>query len=145
MAWEFPTYRGSLPHDLVHLVVETGFGLRGALWGRIDAGADPAQIHGEAQRGPGGEDRRELLIAEGLATVRWYDPALDDEALCRDVAESCAAFGVEAPENVSPERVAGVRAALCHLRARWSGPGRRTLTLAFGADDPEGWLVALLG
>jgi hypothetical protein len=152
VSWCFPTYGGRLPHDAVHLVVETVFGLRRGFWGLVDAGADPARINEEASRTRDGDrfrgfgdDRRELLVAEALAAVHWYDPAIDDADLCLDVAERCAAFGVEPPSSVTPGRVAGARAALGHLRARWGGSSRReVLTLSFGADDPEGWLADIL-
>src|SRR5262245_15116764 len=40
VSWAFPSYGGALPHDLVHLVVESAFGLSQGFWGRVDAGAD---------------------------------------------------------------------------------------------------------
>ena len=48
--WAFPSYGDSLPHDLIHLVVEAAFGLAQGFWGRVDAGADPAAITADANR-----------------------------------------------------------------------------------------------
>jgi hypothetical protein len=49
-SWVFPSYGTLLPHDLVHLVVESAFGLRRGFWGLVDGGADPARINEEANR-----------------------------------------------------------------------------------------------
>ncbi|APR83668.1 Hypothetical protein A7982_09017 [Minicystis rosea] len=152
IAWRFPTYGGTLPHDLVHLVVESGFGLCHAFWGRVDAGLDPAAIneaahrHGGADRYRGfGEDQHELLFAEGLAAVCWTDPDLHDLALCDAIVESCAGFGITDPPRVTPDRVAMVRAAVVHLRARWRRCTLpRSLSVSFWADDPEAGLAPLL-
>ncbi len=37
--WKFPAYGDGLPHDLVHLVVESGLEMRDGFWGLIDRGA----------------------------------------------------------------------------------------------------------
>ena len=43
VSWVFPTYGDMVPHDLVHVVVESAFGLKNGFWGRVDAGVDPAR------------------------------------------------------------------------------------------------------
>ncbi len=150
VSWRLSTGGARLPHDLVHLVIESGFGLSRGLWGLVDAGADPARINEEASRARGpdrhrgfGEDRRELLMAEGLCAVCWHDPALDDADLCDAAIESCAAFGVEAPRTLTPARVAAVRAAIQQLRARF----RRdhvSVSFSFDSKDPESLLAEVL-
>ena len=151
LSWRFPTYGGTVPHDLIHLVVEAGFGLREAFWGLVDAGADPAHINAAAARlerdrfSGFGENRRELLMAEGLAAVHWFDTAIEDADLCDVIAERCASFEVEAPTTTNPERVAAVRAAITVVRARWRrcAPNGQ-LALGFCVDDPEATLDEVL-
>jgi hypothetical protein len=147
VSWRFPTYHGTLPHDLVHLVVEAGFGLRRGFWGLVDGGADPAHVNEMAARSRDGfrgfgDDRSELLMAEGLAATHWFDPALDDAALCDAIAEGCALFHVAPPASTTPARAGAVRVALAAVRARWRrlGPGE-ALCLTFHADDPEATLA----
>src|SRR5262245_15511481 len=78
--WVFPTFGDMVPHDLVHLVVESAFGVRRGFWGRVDAGVDPGRVNAQANRAGGrdkyagfGEDLRELYLAEGLAGAPWFD------------------------------------------------------------------------
>ena len=40
-SWTFPSYGVMLPHDLVHLLVEVGFGIQDGFWGRVAAGSLP--------------------------------------------------------------------------------------------------------
>lgn len=77
--WAFPSYGPALPHDLVHLLVETGTGLRRALWGCIADGAALTQINAHADR-VGGKtdyvgllagDPTQLVQAEALAALPW--------------------------------------------------------------------------
>ena len=123
VSWAFPTYGDELPHDLVHLVVESVFGLRQGFWGRVDAGADPGRISDEANRRGGkdkysafGPDQRELMLAEVLAAAPWNDPNI------RAALEAAATrAGVELkvdPEDPRPEEV---RARLDDLRVSWAG------------------------
>jgi hypothetical protein len=139
-SWCFPTYGGNVPHDLVHMLVESGFGLRGGFWARVDAGADPHRVNETAMQrrdrfagfGARGE---ELLAAEGLTAVSWFDTALDDHDMCMVIRDSCARFGTDAPQTVTPERVAAVREALRRVRAAWLRD--HELTLSFCTDAPE--------
>ena len=39
--WVFPTFGDAPPHDMIHLVVESAFGVTQGFWGRVDAGIDP--------------------------------------------------------------------------------------------------------
>jgi hypothetical protein len=144
-SWVFPSYGAGLPHDLVHLVVESAFGLRRGFWGRVDAGVDPARINDEANRRGGGdkyrgfgEDRRELLLAEALAAGPWSDPETTDEALLEAIQRSAAIMDVVLPESVTPARIAAARAPLRRLAERWRAfDGKGTLVLRFRPDDPE--------
>src|SRR5262245_13460872 len=126
VSWVFPTYGDELPHDLVHLVVEAAFDVRQGFWGRVDEGVDPARVNDEANRAGGGnnyrgfgEDKRDLLLAEGLAAARWLGAEHSDEGRREGIAEMCGKIGVEIPQTVTLERMAEVRASLRRLREEW--------------------------
>jgi hypothetical protein len=125
VGWSFPTYGDGLPHDLVHLVVESAFGLSGAFWGRVDEGADPRIINAEANRRGGpdkyaafGPDGSILLLAEALAAAPWIAVPAAGE-LESHVRAAHARFGVEygAPQG----RIDETRAVLAWLGAQWRG------------------------
>jgi hypothetical protein len=76
VSWEFATYGDNVPHDLVHLVVESAFGLWRGFWGLVDSGIDPVRVNAMANRKGGadkyaafGPDQREILLAEALAAA----------------------------------------------------------------------------
>lgn len=144
VSWVFTSYGEELPHDLVHLVVESAFGVAAGFWGRVDAGADPGAITREANRKGGrdkyaayGPDQTELQLAESLANVRWLAGAATAEALVQQAIDACKAAAVEPPPALSPERAAQVRARLAGLTHEWrSLRPKGTLALRFDADDP---------
>jgi hypothetical protein len=126
VSWSFPTYGDGLPHDLVHLVVEAAFGLQAGFWGRVDEGADPRIINAEANRVGGarkyaafGNDQRELCLAEALAGAPWWIVDESDEAVREAIRRNCARSGVSPPEDMTDERIQGVRAELARLAQRW--------------------------
>jgi hypothetical protein len=151
VSWVFPTYGDGLPHDLVHLVVESAFGLRKGFWGRVDAGADPARINDEANRMGGadkyrgfGDDRREILLAEALAAGPWFDAEIADEGVGAEIAEGAKRFGVEVDRPIGAARVGEVRALLGRLREAWRAiEGKGTIELRFDAEDPERGFAAM--
>jgi hypothetical protein len=121
-SWVFPTYGDALPHDLVHLVVESAFGLRQGFWGRVDGGADPALVNAEANRMGGkdkyaayGDDRRLLLLAEALANASWSE---DAERILEQLQQAYADAEVPA-DALSRERVEEVKSELAALGRRW--------------------------
>jgi hypothetical protein len=123
-SWVFPTYGDALPHDLVHLVVESAFGLTRGFWGRVDEGADPAAISAEANRRGGknkyaafGPDQRELLLAEALANASW---SADSGPLLEQLRQACADAG-ESAAAPTRELALRVQSALASLAARWRG------------------------
>lgn len=150
-SWAFPTYGDGLPHDLMHLVVETGFGLRDGFWARVDAGVDVARINAAANRlgGAGkyrgfGEELHGLLVAEGLAGGPWSMTALDDAELRDILASQCERMGVALPETVRLERIARIRTVQHALRARWQRLlPQGTLVLHVTPGDPEASFSAL--
>lgn len=155
VAWSMPSYKGALPHDAVHLIVESAFELRRGLWGRVAAGADPdavnrevraARVAGRAARGFGA-DLDELLSAEALSAVHWYDPDLG-EARLRDVAARCLELGAPLPDGLSLARCEEVVRVARAVRARFRASEGRGLALRFVPEAPgQGFraLVAELG
>lgn len=143
-SWAFPSYGAGLPHDLVHLVVESAFGLRRGFWGRVDAGVDPGRIAEEANRRGGvdkyagfGEDRGELVLAEALAGGPWSDPLTPDHAMLEAIQRSAAIMGVALPEGITPARIAWARAPILRLAERWrTFETKGTLVVRFRPDDP---------
>jgi hypothetical protein len=138
VSWPFPTYGEGLPHDLVHLVVESAFGVSGGFWGRVDGGADPKRVNDEANRRGGrdkyaafGPDLSELYLAEALAAVPWYD--------ADQVVEAVRATGAAAAPGVAlPDHVREVRTVLSRLVVRWrSLKPKGALNLAFRTDHPR--------
>lgn len=112
--WTCPTYGGTIPHDLVHLVVETVFDLDGGLWGTLASGSDMAGVRARA----GTPEGAELLTAEALAIVNWYDAALDGAQRCEAVLEACADLRAAPPPTLSPARAERATALLKPLKAR---------------------------
>lgn len=137
--WVFPTYGDRLPHDLVHLVVETAFGLTRGFWGRVDEGVDPGRITLEANQMGGkdkysgfGDDQRELALAEALAATNWSRSDRLDH-----LREQCEIVKVDIPETGSEERAEETRVALASLESRWRTLlPKGSLNLVFHCDDP---------
>jgi hypothetical protein len=137
--WSFPTYGDELPHDLVHLLVETVFEVKQGFWGRVARGVDPARMNAVANRQGGkdkyagfGDEISELYLAEALANARWADAQATDEDRRDDVARECAKAGIEVPASVTLARIARARAELGGLRERWRSIVRKgALELSF--------------
>jgi hypothetical protein len=124
VSWSFPSYRDGLPHDLVHLAVESCCGLRSGFWGRVDAGADPAAINAEANRVGGtgkyaafGEPA-ELYVAEALANAGWLRNGVTDDEIRQAVGAECGRAEV-APPELSNSTIEEIRATLGALASRW--------------------------
>jgi hypothetical protein len=141
--WVMTSYGDDLPHDLVHLVVESAFGLRQGFWGRVNGGADPGAISREANRKGGrdkyaayGADQAELQLAEALANARWLDDA-PVATLAEQAAAQCRQLGVAAPSEVSVRHAEQLRAVLQYLTARWRGlRPKGAIVVAFDPSDP---------
>lgn len=125
VAWSCPTYGGTIPHDLVHVVVESAFRLERGLWGSILGGLD---MQGVRERGRSA-DGAELLTAEALATVNWYDAALDGAQRCEAVLEACEALRALPPAGLDRPTCERTTAILKRLKA-WC----RALAAAGGAS-----------
>lgn len=142
--WAFPTYGDAPPHDLVHLVVESAFGLSSGFWGRVDRGADPRAINDEANRRGGankyaafGEDRRELDLAEAFAAASWWLPDTSDEAFRDELNEAGRRHGATG-DVATTETAARVRSTLSALAARWGGLAPKgALEVSFDSSSPR--------
>ena len=151
-SWSSPTYGDALPHDLIHLVVESAFGLSRGFWGRVDEGVDPKIVNDQANRKGGadkyaayGSDRAELDLAEALATADWSSDTVEV-----GLGEACARMRAAAPPPVTAEQVREMRSVLGALGARWRAlrlHPRGALDLTFDRTAPrrsfEGLLAAL--
>jgi len=146
VSWVFPTYGDALPHDLVHLVVETVFSLSRGFWGRVDDGADPGRISQEANRKGGsdkyaafGPDQSDLQLAEVLAAAPWFS-----EDVVQEIRQACAANSLMPPE-VNQDRIREVRESFGLLQARWaSSLPKGSLSLTFDAASPRAGLSILV-
>ena len=135
-SWTFPSYGVMLPHDLVHLLVEVGFGIQDGFWGRVAAGLDPAKINAEAEARGGkdkyagfGADRSGLLLAEGSAGLPWSSPDLDDAALYVTLGENLRRMATPTPP-FEPARFAATRRALDAAHLQWAALNVRGGTLS---------------
>lgn len=126
VSWSFPSYGDGLPHDLVHLVVESAFGIRDGFWGRVEAGVDPERVNAEAnQRGGAdkykgfGRDLKHLFLAEALAGVRWGSGDETDADKVEAVRKAFRELDLEIPGDASLVRVREVIDTLFRLRKQW--------------------------
>jgi hypothetical protein len=118
-SWEFPSYGDELPHDLVHLVVESRFGVRG-VWASVAAGADLAAINRASSRGDKAgyqELGDQALLAEALANAPWT--RLDEAPDAAAVRTRMIAMYPELPDAVTEPAIEHVRAELVGMRERW--------------------------
>lgn len=145
-SWTCPTYGGSLPHDLVHVMVEAGFELRRGLWGLVEGGLDPALANQRVRDGMSqstssrfAPEQTELLQSEALCLMHWYDPDPTGEARCEQIAAACAELRVSRPAALTPERANRVCVLARALRRRWRALGDRPrLSLDFSPEDATG-------
>jgi hypothetical protein len=127
VSWAFPNFGEGLPHDLVHLVVETHFKVRHGFWGRVADGIDPARVNAEASRLGGakdkyagfGADQRELLLAEALAGMAWGVAGISDDDRLQLARDAAAKMGIDLPADVTAGALAEVLVRLRELGAKW--------------------------
>ena len=126
--WTFPTFGNEIPHDMMHLIVETKFGLRRGFWGRVDDGVDPARINQMSNRkgGPSavkyagfGSDLTELYLAEALAGLSWSIRELTPADRFAMLVSTCEQGGLTKPEDVNEHTLAEVETRINELRRQW--------------------------
>jgi hypothetical protein len=143
VSWVFPTYGDALPHDLVHLVVETVFSLSRGFWGRVDEGVDPGRLSEEANRMGGankyaafGADQADLMLAEILAAARW-----NDETVANDVEAARVQAGLPPRPRILDLEIRETRRALEILRSKWATLfPKGSLAVTFDATTPRAGL-----
>ena len=128
VSWVFPTYGDVLPHDMIHLIVESAYGVKRGFWGRVDAGLDPRaaaekmnRLSGHDKYAAFGDDLGELLLAEALANAGWVMIDSSVEDLYAQIAAACGEMSIVPPVLLSTERVAQVRSVILHLSRQWKG------------------------
>ncbi|HEY5250683.1 MAG TPA: hypothetical protein VIJ09_03440 [Acidimicrobiales bacterium] len=125
--WDFPSYGDQLPHDLVHLVVETELGLADGFWGMVDQGVEVTLI-----------DNQATLVRQGRPLVG--QPGFDFFDLTR-AEEAVADLGAtylsgKAPPEISPSAVATIRQRLHDLGREWRGlTDGAAISLTFGTES----------
>jgi hypothetical protein len=127
--WAWVKAGGQLPHDLVHYLVETHFGLRDGFWGLVADGVDFGFLTAEADRiakgkpaqGPAGRDLTGLIVAEcvvaGISTAAWTR-ADADESLAW-VGQQCARRGQPVPAAVTVLAIPALLDRIGAVQDRW--------------------------
>jgi hypothetical protein len=130
--------QGTLPHDLVHFVVESALRFERGFLGLIAAGAEAGfvmqAVHDKANTTPGVEAVQAEAVVEALQTQLWAG-AFDADAFLDGVASASAARG-QPPfafsGSVAPVSLFEDAQALLE---RWNGvPFHASLELDFGGD-----------
>jgi hypothetical protein len=126
LGWDFPTLGAEIPHDMMHLVVETAFGLRNGFWGRVDSGVDPKKVNEMANRqgGPNkyagfGDDLSELYLAESLAGLSWQVREMTPADRYAQFLTNCERQSVQPPDDVTADSLAAVEHRINELRVQW--------------------------
>lgn len=126
----FPT-KGPLPHDAIHYIVETEFGLTDAFWGKVAAGHKPEEIQAMAKAAGHASATRalppephiiELLQAERL--VECVESAIwgrmPDAETFRSVAGvACESSHVPLPD-ISDAALANIERRIADLQVQWA-------------------------
>jgi hypothetical protein len=142
-----PGYDPVMPHDLLHLIVESELGLRHGIFGQIAAGGDAGTFHavpsaGENRRDAARQRRRtakrgEKLLREGrqesaqsehatyVCLYEWFARSADPERRKRAAEMAAPANHIRNPRPQADDHVltkdvlARVCARLDDLSARW--------------------------
>jgi hypothetical protein len=131
--------QGTLPHDLVHYVVESALRFRHGFLGMIAAGAEAGfvmqAVHDRTSAAPGVEAIQAEAVVEALQTQLWAR-AFDAEAFLEGATSASAARGKPPFDfaGIDP-RIVLYDAALA-LLGRWNAvPLHGSLELVFGERE----------
>ncbi|MFM5917392.1 MAG: hypothetical protein ACKOOL_07655 [Novosphingobium sp.] len=128
----FP-HKGPVPHDAVHLFVESGFGLSRGFWGMIAEGHHPEELveiaklggHASAKRAEvPSDDIVQLLQAERLVEVFEADlwsGGSGDAAGVLDLGRTACDYSHVAMPGADTTVVDKVRGAIRAFAAQWQG------------------------
>jgi hypothetical protein len=130
VSFEWPEHPG-LPHDLVHVVIESELRMRDAFWGLVHDGVDVVRINdaeARARRGGRaseieGRSLAELYLAEAVVSVfasETYGGAIDAQMRAEMIEQSCAQLGIASPPVIDDSVAERIRARLAELGAQWN-------------------------
>lgn len=127
--------QGVLPHDLIHYLVETGFGITTAFLSLVARGADARYVMDMTHDPANAELDREAIVAEALVealqTQLWHG-TFEFEAFEYAVHTACDARNVAPPKHLDPLAARRVYEAAVNLHAQWAKvPPHGTLELHF--------------
>jgi hypothetical protein len=128
--WDFPSYGDRLPHDLVHLVVESELNMAHGFWGMIDQGAQVSLI-----------DNQATVVRHGRPLVEQKDVDFADRLTAEEAVDHLGSTSPppELPGGASPATMARARKRLDDLGRQWRDlADGAAITLAFGhhLDQP---------
>jgi hypothetical protein len=131
--------QGTLPHDLLHYVVESALRLEHGFLGMIAAGADAGfvmqAVHDRNSAAPGIEAIQAEAVVEALQTQLWAG-AFDPEAFLDGAASASAARGKPAFDFTGVDPRIVLYAAALALLERWNAvPFHGSLELGFHGRD----------
>ena len=129
--------QGTLPHDLVHYVVESALPLRAGFLSLVAAGADAAfvmqAVHDQANAEA--EAVQAEAVVEALQAQLWSG-AFDPEAFLEGVCSACAARGQPPFEFADANAGADLYRKALELDRRWQPLANfQSLTLEFFAGS----------
>lgn len=122
--------KGLLPHDVVHLVVESKLQFETGFWGRVADGANPEDVGAVAIAGghrsssraqTPREDIVELIQAERIVEcfeAEMWSEASDLDNFIGVLGAACSQSHVRSPE-LSAQNLSDIRKELSTLLVRW--------------------------
>lgn len=127
--------QGVLPHDLVHYVVEIGFGFTRAFLSLVARGADARYVMEMTHDPANAEFDREAIVAEAIVEAlqtQLWNGAFDFEAFEYGVRTACDARNVAPPAHLDRVAAGSVYEAAVNLHAQWAKvPPQGALELHF--------------
>ena len=147
--WPWVKAGGQLPHDLVHYLVETHFGLPDGFWELVAQGVDFGFLTAEADRiargrppqGLAGRDLTGLVVAEcvvaGISTAVWT--RADTDQTLAWVGQQCARRGQAVPAAVTGVAIPAVLHRIAAVTEQWHRLAEGgSLTFAYPATATPG-------
>lgn len=126
---------GVLPHELVHYLVETGFGFTTAFLSLVARGADARHVLDSVHDPANAELDREAIVAEAIVEAlqtQLWNSMFDFEFFESGVHTACNARNVPPPAHLDPIAARNVYEAAVNLHAQWAKvPPLGTLELHF--------------
>lgn len=142
VAFDLPK-KGPVPHDVVHLLVESELGIADGFWGLLARGADPVALAGMAKAAGHASARRASVpdpsivpIVQAERIVEAFEADLwtgggDNDSLRAMAAAGCEQSLVPMPE-LGDSAVDGIRGRIADFHARWAA-------LAIGGAVESRW------